>query len=97
MKNFIVYNKNHRILRTGKCQDRTFRRQAKDGEFVIEGKANDATQKIVAGKIVNKTRKEIETDNPTPKPIPFKKQPALITNAQWQAVLGRLSKLETKS
>lgn len=98
MKKFIVYDNTGKILRTGGCSDKDFFLQARDGEFVIEGKANDVTQKVanpgIAGRVVNKTPEEIEADNPTPKPVPFEKRPAQVTNEQWQDVLGRLKKFE---
>lgn len=94
MKNFIIYNSNNKILRTGTCTAHDFLLQAGKGEFVLEGTANDITQKISEGKVVNKTPEEIEIDNPTPPEIPFEKQTARITNEQWQAVLNRLDKLE---
>lgn len=72
--------------------------QAKKGEFIMEGEANDSIQKIVGqGKnrrIVKKTPQEIETDNPTPPEISESQRPAYITNEQWQDVLKRLSALE---
>lgn len=96
MKNFIVYDKQGKILRTGTCQNSTFYRQAKENEFVMEDKANDSTQKIVnvgiAGKIVDKTPEEIEEEK-LPE-IPFEKWPAQITNEQWQAIQDRLENLE---
>ena len=101
MKNFIVYDATGQILRTGICQDSTFYLQAQDDEFVMEGKANDATQKIVnvgiKGKIVDKTPEEIEADNPKPIEIPVEKQLALITNEQWQDILDRYKNLEKRS
>lgn len=97
MKHFIVYNSLGKILRTGTCQDNRFFYQACENEFVKEGQANDATQKIVDGKVVDKTPEEIEADNPTPIPVPFEKQPANITNEQWQNILNRISELETKA
>ena len=54
MKNFIVYNSDGDILRSGVCMDTDFDKQAKSGQFVLEGKASDANQKIVDGKVVNK-------------------------------------------
>lgn len=99
MKNFIVYDIQGKILRTGICRDSTFYRQANDGEFVMEGRANDATQKIinagVKGKIINRTPQEIETDNPITPEIPESQRPAHITNEQLQDVLKRLKTLET--
>lgn len=99
MKKFIIYNKKGEILRTGLCQEETFRLQSQDGEFVMEGSANALTQKIIvnpnlAGMLVNKTPEEIEKDNPPPRRIPKAERPAFITNEQWQDVLDRLGKLE---
>lgn len=79
--------------------------QAKKGEFVMEGEANDTTQKIefdgfdekgqpINPRVVDKSPEEVERDNP-PEPRLLKgKQPANITNEQWQDVLKRLDKLE---
>ena len=54
MKNYIVYNSNGDILRAGICKDSDLSLQAADGEFILEGTANDATQKIVDGQVVDK-------------------------------------------
>jgi len=94
MKDFVVYA-DGKVLRSGSCQNDTFYLQAGDGEFVIEGKADDITQKIINGKVVDKTHEEIEAEKP-PR-IPKEKQPAMITNEQWQDVLDRLKKLETET
>jgi len=98
MKKFIVYNDEGKILRAGNCQDADFKRQAHSGEFVMKGEADAATQKIVAGEIVDKTPEEIEATDPTvnPAPVPFEKQIAYITNKQWQDVLDRLAALEAE-
>ena len=104
MKNFIVYDKQGKILRPGRCQDNTFYRQAKNDEFIMQGVANDVTQKIefddgldidgqpINPRVINKTPEEIEIDNPTLKykPPPFEKQQAHITNEQWQDVRDKL-------
>jgi len=98
MKPFLVYDKHGKILRSGICQDSTFYRQAHDGEFVMEGIADDTTQKIdnagLKGKIINKTSEEIEAEKSKEKPC--EKWPAHITNEQWQSVLKRLDKLEAR-
>jgi len=56
MKSFIVYNADGDILRTGTCPDNMMGIQASksNGEHILEGMANDVTQKIVKGKIVEK-------------------------------------------
>lgn len=54
MKNFIVYDSEGNILRTGSCQDGDVSLQAGSGEFVMEGTADDATQMIVNGEVVSK-------------------------------------------
>jgi hypothetical protein len=96
VKNFIVYNSAGIIQRTGICQDKVFFLQADDGEFVIEGNANDVTQKIenpgIVGKVIDKTPEEIEAEKPPE--ISFEKQPANITNEQIQSIFNRLEALE---
>ena len=47
MRQFIIFNQEGNILRCGFCQDSTFSMQAQKCEFVIEGQANDVTQKVV--------------------------------------------------
>ena len=75
------------------------------GEFIMEGEADDATQKIdfdgfdvdgqpINPRVVDKTPEEIEADNPTPASMSLEKKPASITNKQWQDVLRRLRVLE---
>jgi len=98
---YIVYDMNGKILK-GKviCPPILSLMQAEDGEFVMEGEANDVTQKVenpgISGKIVDKTPEEIEADKPpSPPEIPFEKLPAQINNKQWQEVLKRLKILET--
>ena len=54
MTSFIVYDTNGDILRTGTCVDSDLDLQAGDGEFVIEGKADDELHTIVDGKVVDK-------------------------------------------
>lgn len=50
MKNYIVYEPNGQITKTGQCVDFDFHLQGKN---VIEGTANDATQYIENKQIVN--------------------------------------------
>lgn len=59
MKSFIVYTLKGEILRTGQCQDSDLFLQ---GEYVIEGMANDATQYIENGQIIDMPPKpDVET------------------------------------
>ena len=90
---FVVHDTNGKILRTGKCLARDLPRQSKDGETVIEGKADDAKQKIVGGKVVVKTQAEIDADKP-PQVKP-EDMPANITSKQWQGIQDRVTALES--
>lgn len=108
MKNFIVYNQKGKILRTGSCAENDFCLQVEESEFVMEGTANDITQKVefdgldvdgqpVNPRVVNKTPEEIEAEKPPePVPVPFEKLMAHITNEQWQAIQDRFHALEKK-
>lgn len=98
--NYIIYDETGKILRMVNCPSSLKYFQAGDGEFVMEGVADDTTQKIIdvgiKGKIVDKTPAEIEADNPTPPEIPFEERTARITNEQLQNVMKRLDNLEKK-
>jgi hypothetical protein len=50
MKSYIVFSDSGQILRTGACADQDFGMQ---GEYVLEGVANDATQYVQNGVVVN--------------------------------------------
>tara|TARA_B100001057_G_C22040546_1_gene640811 strand:- start:39 stop:428 length:390 start_codon:yes stop_codon:yes gene_type:complete len=54
MKNFVIYNSEGTILRTGSCPDEVFALQRMGDEIIMEGVANDATQCVVDGVIVDK-------------------------------------------
>lgn len=96
MKHFIVYKiDTGRIQRTGSCPDNMVEKQAGPGEAVFEGKANDVTQKIVNGRVIDKTQQEIEADRlPGPEDIPEEQRPAMITQGQLQQILNRIETLE---
>jgi len=97
MKSYIIYDESGRILRTGVCPEDVFDKQTEVDEFIVEGSADDITQKIVDGKIVDKTPEEIEAEKPPePTPVPIEQQRANITNGQLQDILTRLDKLEGK-
>lgn len=54
MKQFFVHDAEGNILRTGTCSDDDFSLQAGAGETVLEGEADDATQKILDGALAVK-------------------------------------------
>jgi hypothetical protein len=56
--NFVVYDAAGQILRTGWCSQGDLEAQAQLGEFLLEGPADDLTQKVVDGKVLFKTREE---------------------------------------
>lgn len=90
MKSYIVYDEEGKILRTGICPDEAFLKQAQTGEFVMEGAANDYFQKIVGGRVVDKTPEEIAEENPPEPVVPWEDQPARITNREWELVKDKL-------
>jgi hypothetical protein len=54
MKQFIVHDAAGSILRTGSCSDDDLVLQAGNGEVVVEGVADDATQRFSGGVLVTK-------------------------------------------
>ena len=104
---FIVYGADKKIVMGGHCQESAFHKQANEGEFVLEGVANDITQKVefdgfdengqpINPRVVDKSSAEVEIDNPKTKPKSFKKRPARITNEKLEEILARIEALEAK-
>jgi hypothetical protein len=63
MKKFVVFNSDGKIIRTGLCPAEMLVAQASgEDEWVMEGTASDATQKVVGLDIVDKSKKELEDD-----------------------------------
>lgn len=58
MKQFIIYDDQGFILRCGNCADSDIDLQARDGESVIEGIADDSTQMIIDGVVCDKPEPE---------------------------------------
>ena len=54
MKQFIVHDAAGNILRTGSCGDNDLVLQAGNGEVVVEGVADDATQRFSGGVLATK-------------------------------------------
>ena len=91
-KKFIIYNAVGEILRTGGCSEKTFLGQAKDGEFIMEGTANDIIHKVQGGQVVMKTLQEIEASKP---PVVLKKETEKrILYKEWDALVARVEALE---
>lgn len=94
--NYVVYDNAGTILRTVICSRDSSFLQAADGEFVMEGIANDSTQKVINGKIVDKEPDEIVEEDPISPDVPFDEQSARVTNKQWQTLIKRITDLENK-
>ena len=54
MIKYIVYNNDGIILRTGTCLESDMHLQCGTDEYIMEGEADDVTQKILDGNIVDK-------------------------------------------
>lgn len=54
MINFIVYDEDGTIAKTGTCNKANMQMQAKSGQYVIEGIADDSKHIIVDGQIFDK-------------------------------------------
>lgn len=93
MKQYIVYDDDGVILSTGVCPDRDFNKQARTGQHVIEGVANDVLQKVVDGKVVDKGPTEIPVNPP---PTPFKNRPARISNDGLANILKDIIDLKNR-
>jgi hypothetical protein len=65
MKNFIVYNNSGDILRSGLCSDIDFDKQAKEGEYILEGVGS------VDGNMVDVETKEILVKTKTQEELQF--------------------------
>ncbi len=57
---YIIYDEAGEILRQIQCSKAMSKIQAKEGEFMIEGEANDVTQMVVYGEVVDKSEVELE-------------------------------------
>ena len=94
MINFIIYTDLGKILRTGFCTEEDFQFQAKEDEFIIEGRADDIKQKVVDKKVVNKTPQEIEDDTPIRPTIPEGEKIISIKKKEWDSLVDRVASLE---
>jgi hypothetical protein len=99
VKIFIVYNNKGSILRTGSCPDKDFSKQAQAGEFVMEGVANDIKQKVVDGKVVDKSPEEIEAEKQASASV-LRQQDAevdemvMVSKIKFEELVKRVERLE---
>lgn len=105
MKRYIIYDANGTIIRTGVCNETSFKSQTLAGEQILEGRANDVTQKIIHKHhfgtfplVVDKSPEELTRAKlwKNRKHRPKEKCRAHITNEQFQAILDRLDNVELK-
>jgi len=101
---YIIYNLDGKILRHGNCQTIMFERQAHgENEFVVEGEADDAVDKIEIEefddkgkpkkvKLKKKTSEEIEAERPPE--IPEEDMSVMLSKKEYQSILDRLEALE---
>lgn len=108
MRKYSIFNGERKILRSGVCTTASFEKKANDGEFIVEGFGNDVTQKVefdgldndgqpINPRVVDKSPAEmVKVKIPVLKPAIKEKQPAYITNKQWQETLNRIKMLESE-
>jgi len=84
VKNFVVYEEGGTILRSGVCAEADFVIQAQGGEFILEGVADDATQMVVDGKIVDKGYSVTDELKETNARL---ERDALLRESDWTQVL----------
>lgn len=92
MKNYIIYDKEGNILRTGFCADHLFAKQKQADEFIMEGTALDTEHKIdVKSKkhtIIKFKKKKEQVNVPS--------EYVTLTKSEYQDILKRLDALEAK-
>jgi len=54
MSQFIIYDAKGKILRTGTCSKNDYELQCGNDEFIMEGVADDETQMVVNGQVIDK-------------------------------------------
>jgi hypothetical protein len=95
MKGYIVFNPaTGEILRHGHCPDKMIFIQAGEGEAVIEGMANDVTEKIDINsfQVIGKTEDEIKRSS-LPEPDPK----GLQIERKKQEILHRMAVAEIEA
>jgi hypothetical protein len=87
VKNFIIYNVDGDILRTGRCLDIDFDKQTIDGEFIIEGLADPEVERITNGVVVVKSDSELASKEASEFMFNLKSfRNSLLSNTDWTQV-----------
>ena len=98
MKNFIIYNVDGNILRTGRCLSVDFDKQLKDGEFITEGIADPEVQKVTNGVVVVKSDSELASKEASEFMFNLKSfRNSLLSNTDWTQVPDSPLSTEEKS
>ena len=99
MKYYFVYNVvTGKIVSTGSCSDRSFAlqkevREKGDLKF-MEGQVDQVRQKVVEGKVVDKTQVEIDADFLVESVVPAEKRIKYVIQEEWDMLMTRVAKLE---
>ena len=89
MKNYVVYDLEGKILRTGTCPDDMIEIQAGENEMVMEGVVDDTKHRIKDGKIVEHKKTPEEIEEETQANILREKE--MKTHSKMQEILRRMA------
>lgn len=92
MIDFIIYDNDGNILRTGKCPQSILYMQPKDGESIIQGMASDDKHMIVNGEVVDKP-----VDNSVDMVQVRQKRNRMLSQTDWTQVSDAPLSTEEKS
>ncbi|MBN2314463.1 MAG: hypothetical protein JXM79_11075 [Sedimentisphaerales bacterium] len=104
--NYTLFDDAGVIIRSGVCPPGDFERQARPGQFVLEGKGNDAKYKVefdgldesgrpVSPRLVEKTESEkAQSRIPTPSEAEL---PIVLKKKDYDILMKRIENLELKS
>jgi hypothetical protein len=100
--NYIVYDINGKILRTGQCPyDMVALQAGNEGEFVAEGVADDSLHQIdIENKVIiekpKKTKKEIDEESLITKEVEDKRKNELLITTKINEILRNMAIEELK-
>ena len=95
---FAIYDDHGAILRTGSCPPFMLDLQIRDGEHLLEGRADARRQKVVGGKVVDKSAEEMAEQHAREaarmERYRTKDRPVTILSSEWTDLLARVQALE---